>query len=257
MNRIWTVITLTNLLLPSMAAASPTAAQIAESAFDETLFGTANARATIDLSIYRSEALWRTRRISTLMKTRKARLDTLVEFLTPPDVAGTRFLSRELEARSTQQLIYLPAFKKVKRIVGAQRTNAFMRTDFSYYDMEGRRADEWIWTRLADDAYLEQPCFVITGAPKDRGDAVYGKVVVWVHQRHEVALQTMLYDRDGVTLLKTHQVHRLEKHSGRWVAMDATMQTLSKNTRTRLQVATLDLDSEIPDDALTRAALRR
>ena len=129
------------LLLPlaGTAQAESSAAEIAKQALETNLFSTENARAVIDLEIQKGGKVVRTRRISTLLSRKGGEVSSFVGFERPSDVAGTRFLSVEEKSGGTEQFIYLPAFKKVKRIVGAQRDQSFMGTDFSYADLEGRR----------------------------------------------------------------------------------------------------------------------
>lgn len=243
-------------LLPAAAfGADPSAEQIAQLALDNNMFSTANARATLDLEIVKDGAVVRTRRISTLSKRADGLVKTFVEFESPADVAGTKFLSLEEKGGETAQYIYLPAFKKVKRVVGAQRTQSFMGTDFSYADLEGRDVNQSTWKKLPDEKVQGEDCWVVEATPKDPEKVEYGKYVLWVHKKLNMPVKSDLYDKTGKEVVKRLVVNKIAKKDDRHVAMDTTMETVKKGTQTRLKIVAIDLKSSVPDEALTREAL--
>ena len=60
---------------------------------------------------------------------------SLMEFSTPADVKGTKFLSYEHINKDDDQWLYLPALKRVKRIASKNKSGAFMGSEFSYEDL--------------------------------------------------------------------------------------------------------------------------
>lgn len=245
------------LSLPgSEAHADANASQIAKQALETNLFSTENARAVIDMEIQKGGKVVRTRRISTLMSRKNGQVRSFVEFESPADVAGTRFLSVEEKSGGTEQFIYLPAFKKVKRIVGAQRNQSFMGTDFSYADLEGRKVEDSTWSKLPDEPIRGEDCHVIEGVPKSADDQ-YGRVRLWVHKKTSVPLRGEFYDRTGKELEKRLDVQKLQSKDGRWITTESVMETPKEGSSTRLKVASIDLKTEIPEAALTRQALER
>jgi hypothetical protein len=238
------------------AFAGEGAKDIASRALENNTFSASNARAEVALEVSKEGKVRRTRRITTKIKRKDGVVRSFVEFQSPADVAGTRFLSVEERGNDAEQFIYLPAFKKVKRVVGSQRSKSFMGTDFSFSDLDGREVDDAEWNSLPDETIGGQPCFVIEGVPKSK-DAEYGKTIFWVHKQHLVPMRIDFFDTDRKTVLKRFTVKRLEKKSERWLATDAVMATLDKHTATRLQVLEVDLQSNIPDEELTRGALER
>lgn len=246
-----------SLLAPQAAVAGQTAEQIAERALENNTFTASNARAELDLEVSKRGKVRRKRRITTKIKREQGELRSFVEFRAPADVAGTKFLSVEKKGDEAEQFIYLPAFKKVKRVVGSQRSRSFMGTDFAFSDLDGRDVDEASWKRLPDEAVGGQDCYVIEGVPVKPTEDDYGKSILWVHKKYLVPMRIDFYERDGKTVRKRFTVKRLEKKSDRWLATDAVMATLAKNTATRLKVLKVDLESKIPDEELTRQALER
>lgn len=238
------------------AHAAADAKEIAQKALDNGMFAAENSHATIDLDVLKDGKSIRQRKISAWVKRKDGRVRSFVEFQAPADVAGTKFLSLE-EQGETRQFIYLPAFKKVKRIVGAQRTQSFMGTDFSYADLEGRAVEDWTWRLLPEAQIQGQATNVIEATPKDPEKAQYGRMVIWVHKEHNIPLKTEFFEKDGKELVKRLEVQKLGKKDERWITLDSLMETPKKGTQTRLKIVSIDLKTDIPDDKLTREALER
>ncbi|MEQ9504311.1 MAG: outer membrane lipoprotein-sorting protein [Deltaproteobacteria bacterium] len=239
------------------ASAELTAEQIAKQALNNNMFSTANAQADVNLTMSKNGKVVRERRIITKVLRTDGEVRSFVEFTSPSDVAGTRFLSVEEKGGDADQYIYLPAFKKVKRVVGSQRTRSFMGTDFSYADLDGRDPDAATYKRLADDKIGGQDCYVLEATPKHPQNEDYGKSVVWVHKKHLIPMRIDFYGKKGATVKKRFTVRRLEKKDGRWVATDSKMATLSRSTATQLVLVKVDFDQAIDPADLTRQALER
>jgi hypothetical protein len=60
-------------------------------------------------------------------------------FLEPADVKGTSFLKIENKTGFDDMRLYLPAFKKVRRIASSAKSESFMGSDFTYEDMTTRK----------------------------------------------------------------------------------------------------------------------
>jgi hypothetical protein len=67
----------------------------------------------------------------------------LVNFLSPADVRGTKTLLIEHSAADDDIWIYLPAMKKVRRLVASNKKDSFAGTDFSYGDVIGHKVEDW------------------------------------------------------------------------------------------------------------------
>ncbi|MFO0725455.1 MAG: outer membrane lipoprotein-sorting protein [Myxococcota bacterium] len=241
--------------LSCSAASAMPADEIAKKALESTMFSTTDAQATLDLEVQKDGQSLRKRRLLAWVKRVGGASRSYVEFTAPAEVAGTKFLSLE-ENGETKQFIYLPAFKKVKRIVGAQKSQSFVGTDFSYADLEGRDVKLWTWKSLPDEKVQGEDCYVIEGSTV-APDTVYDRLKVWVHKEHFVPLRTELYAPGKATPDKRLTVNRLGKRDERWVTLESTMESPEKGTSTRLVVAALDTKSAIPDERFSKEALER
>lgn len=245
------------LLLASPAWAEESADSIAKRALDNNVFSTANARAELALDVSKDGKVVRQRRISTKIKRNEGEVRSYIEFSAPADVAGTKFLSIEKKGEAAEQYLYLPAFKKVKRVVGSQRSDSFMGTDFSYDDLDGRDPELATWKSRADETLGGQECWVVEGQTKRPDEDPYERVVIWVHKKHLLPMKMDFYAKGGAEVVKRLTVRKLEKKDERWVATDSVMATPKKGTETRISLLAVDFTKEIPEAELTKAVLER
>lgn len=252
-------VVIANLPLGPIAAGEEmlTPSQIVARALENNTFSASNATAQVNLLVSKDGKRVRERQILTKVRRDSTQVRAFVEFRAPADVAGTKFLSIEKRGQLADQYIYLPAFRKVKRVIGAERSGSFMGTDFAYADLDGHEADDADWKRLPDEEIAKQGCYVLEGTPKEARVDAYGRSVVWVHKAYLVPMRIDFFDRDRRTLKKRLTVHRLEKKSGRWLASDSEMETPKRGTKTELVLGEVDFVTPIPDEELGQRALER
>ena len=80
---------------------------------------------------------------------------SLMEFLSPADVRGTKFLSYEHVNKDDDQWLYLPALKRVKRISSRNKSGAFMGSEFSYEDLSAFNVKKYKYEGDAEKVSLD------------------------------------------------------------------------------------------------------
>jgi outer membrane lipoprotein-sorting protein len=175
---------------------------------------------------------------------------TTVNFLAPPDVAGTKFLLIENSARPDDQYIYLPALKRVRRIAANQRQSSFMGSDFTYADLEGRDIENAKYVKVGDETVGGANCHVIDATPTTQADSSYSRIRLWIRQDNHVGVRSFFYDGSGA-LAKKLEVLRVDTVKGRFVVLESRMETVSKNHRTTLVIDTIDFRDDLPADEFT------
>jgi len=127
---------------------------------------------------------------------------SLMEFLTPADVKGTKFLNYEHLERDDDQWLYLPALKRVKRIASRNKSGAFMGSEFSYEDLSAFNVEKYTYGGEAETVELDgKPAYKSVRFPKEK-DSGYTKQVSWVDPQTYLILRVDYYDRKKA-LLKT------------------------------------------------------
>ena len=111
-----------------------------------------SAAMDLKLTLIETNGTQRERRIQTLTKSVGDDTSSITVFLSPESVRNTRFLTKETNGQS-EQYIYLPALKRVKRIAASEEGGSFMGSDFSYADMASTTydTDEAVHTIIAED----------------------------------------------------------------------------------------------------------
>ena len=74
-------------------------------------------------------------------------------FLEPKDDRGIAFLKLEHDDKDDDMRMWLPAFKKVRRISSKKRGDSFMGSDLNYEDISSRELDKNDYKRLDDDKW--------------------------------------------------------------------------------------------------------
>ncbi len=131
--------------------------------------------------------------------------NTLTTFKTPAEIKDQAILFLERAANQNEISMYLPAYKKVRRVEASQQKSSFMSSDFSYADMTTFQNKEYNYTEKksekcpTDDAKTID-CRVIEATPKDNSTAErtgYSRSIVWVRVDQNTTTQVEHYDKDN------------------------------------------------------------
>jgi len=85
----------------------------------------------------------------------------IIWFLEPKDDKGVAFLKIEHDDKDDEMRMWLPAFKKIRRISSKKKGDSFMGSDLSYEDLSNRDLDKSVYTRLDDETINGVDCFVL------------------------------------------------------------------------------------------------
>jgi predicted RND superfamily exporter protein/outer membrane lipoprotein-sorting protein len=189
---------------------------------------------------------------------------TLVRFISPADVRGTIILTVEnSEPGSDDDIwIYLPALKKVRRLVSSNKKDSFVGTDFSYGDVIGYRVSDWVHSITREENVDGFDCWVMESVPKTpqvRDDSGYSKRVGWIRKDNFAAVRAESYDLAGallkVILLSDHR--NVDPAQGRWVAMKLEARNVQEDRRTLIEFDRYEVNQGVSEDSFTARALER
>ena len=123
---------------------------------------------------------------------------TLLTFLTPADIKGTKLLTYNHLKKSDSQWIYLPALKRTKRISSSNKSGSFMGSEFSYEDIANNSYKKYSYN---DTIEVKNNLFKTIRVPKDRNSG-YSKQIVYQDKKSFLVKKIEYYDRKK-ELLKT------------------------------------------------------
>lgn len=171
-------------------------------------------------------------------------------FTAPADVKNTRVLILS----DTQMYVYLPAYKKVRRVASHVTAQGFMGTAYSQDDLAVTTyADKYTPTVVEEkDGNVKLELKV-----KDGKDVAYPKVHMTVESARKLPVEMTYFDDKG-TKLKTEQ--RTDYKCDGDVCVPFTMKMVdhtSPGHETRLVTKAWKLDSGLKDRIFTRRYLQR
>ena len=222
------------LLSPLTAAPEP------QEIMDKVMEVQSSTSSAMDLALTLIDAggQERTRRLQTLSLTENGKTSSITVFLSPSSVKNTRFLAVENDQGKTDQWIYLPALKRVKRIAANEEGGSFMGSDFSYADMASTTydADEATHTLLEET----ETTYRVRSVPFD--SSTYGKTETTVDKATYLPLQVDFYAKDGTTMEKQLKTSQTDQINGRWVPKVITMTTIASGHSTRIEIIQAQYD---------------
>ncbi|MBI4509984.1 MAG: outer membrane lipoprotein-sorting protein [Deltaproteobacteria bacterium] len=227
------------VLLASPALAAPPAPEeIVRRMTERTALGFDSGTARINMVLTAEGSEPTRRRLVTKSTTDKDLKRYRVRFQSPADVEGTTLLFRENPGDQNDDMyLYLPAFKRTRRIAGSQKTGAFMGSDFTYADMENRDVKSATYRSLPDVVIDGVECYHLIAVP--RSDELYSKLELWVRKDSFLAQQIKFFDKKG-DFLKAYRLIEAKRMDGRWVAARSQMWTKRTSHSTVLEVEALD-----------------
>jgi outer membrane lipoprotein-sorting protein len=173
----------------------------------------------------------------------------MVRFLAPADQKGISVLSLP----DGSIFLYLPAFKKVKRIASSVKNSAFAGTDFTYEDMEARRYADFYTAELAK---TEADHWVVQLTPKPGASSASAHLLMWVRKDNGVPTTIEYYDAKGA-LARRLTMGRIEQIGRYWITREREMNDLAKNHRTIMTIDKATYDSGLSDEIFTTRFLER
>jgi outer membrane lipoprotein-sorting protein len=173
----------------------------------------------------------------------------LVKFTEPADIRGIGFLSLPDDVN----YVYLPAFKKSRRIASHIKNQNFAGTDFTYEDMEALTySEKWKPEFLRKD----ESHYVLNLTPREGRTSDYSKLVMYVRTDNFYPEKIEYYDKAG-NLYKILTRRKIQKVGNYWVAFETEMRDVKKNHTTRMLLDDIKFDTNLSDDIFTVRNLER
>lgn len=177
----------------------------------------------------------------------------MTRFLSPQDIRGTVSLLIEHANDDDDIWIYLPALKKVRRLVANNKKDSFVGTDFSYGDVIGHKVGEWQHQLVREETVDGEPCYVIESTPKSETvklNSSYSKRINWIRKDNFVTVKTDIWDLGGQMLktCKFHDIQLVDPARAKWQAMHLEATNLQTGHRTIVRIQNFKVNQQIKDD---------
>ncbi|HSH74742.1 MAG TPA: outer membrane lipoprotein-sorting protein [Longimicrobiales bacterium] len=159
---------------------------------------------------------------------------TLAVFDLPRDLRGTSVLTVTHRDERSEQWLYLPAIRRVRRVASSRQTESFMGSEFTYEDLGSHEFHGYRHTFLREEPLEGRTALVLERVPLDTSSA-YARQVLWLDATGYRVLRVDYYDHDE-QLEKTLTVDGYREYDGgQWRADRMVMQNVQTGTWTRLE----------------------
>lgn len=242
---------LTALLALTLSARADTPEDVLNRARDAQRFE--SAIETVKMTLVSKSGAERVRELELRIRRDGDVLKTYTRFLSPSDVAGTQLVVVDHPDRADEQLLYLPALKRVNRITGSARSGSFMGSDLSFEDLEMSGIAESKHTLVSESP----DGWVIDTTPA--AGSSYGRVRSTV-SRTDLLPRKIEYFDAADKPVKVMEILATAKEGGTVLPTRTEVRNLVKGTTTRLEITAHRLNvpaAELPDETFTAAYMER
>ena len=179
----------------------------------------------------------------------------MIWFLEPKDDRGVSFLKVEHDNGEDEMRMWLPAFKRVRRISAKKKGDSFMGSDLSFEDLSNRDIKYNNYKRLDDEMVNKVDCFVLETQPKKEAKSSYSKHVSWIDKKTLNLLQENSYDKRGE--LEKEKVFEYQSMKSYYILKRVFVNNLLEQHSTEVIITDIVTDKGIEDDLFHEKNLKR
>jgi outer membrane lipoprotein-sorting protein len=173
----------------------------------------------------------------------------MIRFLSPADQKGIAFL----DLPNDMMYLYLPAFKKVRRIAAHVKSQKFAGTDMTYDDLGTINYSEEY-----DPVFVQQEekHYIMELTPKQGIKKDYSKLKIWVQKSNFYPEKIEFFDK-GANLFKSGEWREIEKVDNYWVAREIEFHDIKDDHRTKIILMKVKFDTGLKDEFFSQRYLKR
>ncbi|MFQ6618461.1 MAG: outer membrane lipoprotein-sorting protein [Fidelibacterota bacterium] len=198
------------------------------------------------LTLVEADGTQKSREIKLFQKGKEKRL---IVFTSPKEIEGVSFLS----ISSERMYLYMPAFRKVRRIASAVKNENFMGTDFSYEDLSETEFSKKYSIKLLNS---NSDNYILELVPEKDSDVSYSRLIMTVDRISYYYRKTEFYDKRG-RLKKVMTADDIVKKDGYWIAKKIVMKNVISEHRTEMELISVKYDTGLSDDLFSIRNLKK
>lgn len=192
---------------------------------------------------------------------------TLTRFHSPAEVRNEGILIVENTNGKNDVLIYLPAYKKIRRVESQQQSGSFMGSVFSYSDIATPHVDDYQYKELRTEKCPSKEaatitCHVIECVPTNndiKERTGYSKSIMWMRDDNSMSVAGEYYDLEGNKFkeLQAGQIKIIDETNKKWMALSLRMVNLKTKEYTQLTFSNVKANKGVPDSTFTQQNLQK
>jgi outer membrane lipoprotein-sorting protein len=162
-------------------------------------------------------------------------------------------------------LLYLPTYKKNRRVEGQSQSTSFMGSAFSYTDMAQFHADDYSHALVRTEPCpgdAKANCYVIESTPANdavRDRTAYSKAVQWVRPDNFMPVQGEFYDVGGALWkrLTATNIREVDSANHKWFAHELHIEDVKSKKQSTVQFAQTRVNTGIESGLFSEQNLAR
>jgi len=188
---------------------------------------------------------------------------TLTRFHQPATIRGEGLLVREGTDVNDVKL-YLPRFKKIRRVEGESQRSSFFGSAFSYSDVAVPHATDYTAEVKKEEACpgeaAKVTCYVVEIRPArdiEKTRTGYSRSVQWVRSDVWITVKAEYYDLKGKLWKKldASSVSEIDKRAHKWIAHEVRIEDVLARRVSTLSLSDARADVKLDDATFTDQSL--
>ncbi|MCC7405227.1 MAG: outer membrane lipoprotein-sorting protein [Bdellovibrionales bacterium] len=188
--------------------------------------------------------------------------NTMTRFHKPSSIKDEGVLILEREGDASDVLLYLPRFKKIRRVENSNQSGSFMGSAFSYADIAPSHYTDLNLKLLANESCPvgEGECYVLRGegkTPQVKRRSGYDYTKTWINTKTLLTMRIEGYSKEGKRIRRVDfgKYASTDGKGGANVAQEMSAIRDKDGLKTQFQILDLKVDERIKGSLFTRENL--
>lgn len=179
----------------------------------------------------------------------------IIWFLSPARDKGVAFLKIEHKNKDDEMCLWLPAFKKIRRIRTSDKSDSFMGSDMSYEDMTTRDIDEYKYKLIKEEKIDSINYYVLKSVPLPKTESTYNYIISWVNKKNLTIVKEKFFDKnDKLYKIKNTKYKEID---GYYTPIKFFMKDVQGEHTTKITITNIELDTGVKDYLFQEKNLKR
>jgi len=171
----------------------------------------------------------RTRQINTLSAKFGDCTKRMIRFLSPAEVKGTGLLIYDYENQADNLWIYMPALRKVRRILSTEKGKNFMGSEFTNADMSQPNVADFNYSNTGNKTIDGKNCTMILPSCKTVAimqENNFSKKICYIDKLDNLCYRIEYFDLKGKLSRIQHISNYQKQSNGKYFAMKMVMENV-------------------------------
>ena len=176
-------------------------------------------------------------------------------FTSPPADKGIAFLKIEKNGKADDMRMWLPAFKKIRRISSKKKGDSFMGSDLSYEDLYTREINDYTFKLLHEEKLNDELCYILESIPNKDLKSDYSKHISWISKEKLIPLKEESFNKKGV--LQKKKTFSYKQILNYWIAEKIVVINVETEHSTIVTMENIEINSNVQDNIFHQKYLKR